>query len=164
MTHEERLAHVIGEVAPVDSAFEQDAWDRLDALTKPPRSLGRLEEVAARVACAQRTLAPDVSTKAIILAAGDHGVVAEGVSAYPQDVTWQMVANFSAGGAAINQLAETVGAQIRLYDVGVAADVTAIPGVRHAKVAPGTANMAVGPAMTREEAAAAVLVGVEAAE
>jgi nicotinate-nucleotide--dimethylbenzimidazole phosphoribosyltransferase len=111
----------------------------------------------------QDTVRPDVSGKVIVLAAGDHGVVAEGVSPFPQDVTWQMVANFVAGGAAINQLAAGVGAELRLYDVGVARDVSHLAGVRVEKIAAGTANMAAGPAMTREQAAAAVLVGVRAA-
>ena len=104
-----------------------------------------------------------MSKKAVVVAAADHGVVAEGVSAYPQDVTWQMVANFSAGGAAINALARSVGAEVIVYDVGVAADIEYLLGVEHRKVANGTQNMALGPAMTREECARAVPIGVEAA-
>jgi nicotinate-nucleotide--dimethylbenzimidazole phosphoribosyltransferase len=125
--------------------------------------LGRLEELAARVARIQVDVKPSVERKAIVLAAADHGVVAEGVSAYPQDVTWQMVANFSAGGAAINQLAASVGAEVAVYDVGVAADTQDFTGVEQVKVARGTQNMALGPAMSREECARAVLVGVEVA-
>jgi len=163
MTFEEQLAAVIASVAPADTAYAEVAWARLDSLTKPPRSLGRLEELAARIAVIQHTDHPSVARKAIVLAAGDHGVVAEGVSPYPQDVTWQMVANFTAGGAAINQLAASVDADVLVYDVGVAKDISAFPGVEHKKVAEGTANMAHGPAMTREQCAQAVLVGVEAA-
>lgn len=160
---EQRLAHVMASVHPVDAAFSEVAWARLDSLTKPPRSLGMLETIAARVASIQRTDHPDVSEKVVLLMAGDHGVVAEGVSAFPQDVTWQMVANFATGGAAINALASSVGARVIVHDVGVARDISEFAGVEHVKVASGTANMAQGPAMTAEECARAVLVGVDAA-
>ncbi len=163
MSREEELMRVAGSVTATDPAAEDAAWARLDSLTKPPRSLGRVEEIAARVSRVQGTVRPSVERKIVLLMAGDHGVVAEGVAAYPQEVTWQMVANFAAGGAAICRLAESVGAQVRVTDVGVAADVSGVPGVRSRKVAPGTANMASGPAMTREECAEAVMVGVEAA-
>ncbi len=93
----------------------------------------------------QGTDRPSVERKAIVLAAGDHGVAARGVSPYPQDVTWQMVANFSAGGAAINQIAETVGAELVLVDVGVARDLSELARVRHEKVGWGTADLSVGP-------------------
>ena len=162
-TYEDRLSDVIDAVRTTNPVEEERAWVRLDALTKPPRSLGRLEEIAARVARIQGTQYPDVAAKTILLMAGDHGVVAEGVSPYPQDVTWQMVANFVSRGAAINQIAASVGAQVRVYDVGVAKDLSDFPGISHANVARGTANMALGPAMTREECAEAVLVGCEAA-
>jgi nicotinate-nucleotide--dimethylbenzimidazole phosphoribosyltransferase len=160
---EEQLAAVIESVQKTDPAAEKAAWARLDDLTKPPRSLGRLEELAAQVACVQGTDHPNVARKGIVIAAGDHGVVAEGVSPFPQDVTWQMVANFVSGGAAINQLAASVGADVFVYDVGVVRDISDMDGVFHRKVANGTANMATGPAMTREDCAQAVLVGVEAA-
>ncbi|PKQ15311.1 MAG: nicotinate-nucleotide--dimethylbenzimidazole phosphoribosyltransferase [Actinobacteria bacterium HGW-Actinobacteria-7] len=149
-------------VQPTSEAAEKTAWERLDQLTKPPRSLGRLEEIAARVARIQQTDHPSVERKAILLMAGDHGVVAEGVSPFPQDVTWQMVANFVSGGAAINQLAASVGAEVRIYDVGIVRDVD-LPGVEVRKVGYGTGNMVHGPAMSREDCAKAVLVGVEAA-
>ncbi len=163
MGFEEQLAEVIGSIRRTDPAAEERAWARLDQLTKPPRSLGRLERLAAQVGRIQGTDRPSVDRKLVLLMAGDHGVVAEGVSPYPQDVTWQMVANFSAGGAAINQIAASVGAEVRVFDVGVASDVSAFEGVTVRKVAAGTANMALGPAMTREECAQAVLVGVAAA-
>lgn len=163
MTHEADLQQIISTIVSPDPAFASAAWERLDTLTKPPRSLGRLEDLAARMAVIQGTVRPVASPMAIVLMAGDHGVVAEGVSPYPQEVTWQMVANFSAGGAAINQLAAHVGAQLVLVDVGVAGDVRSIPGVRHAKVRAATRNMAEGAAMTREEAAQAILVGVHVA-
>lgn len=163
MTFEDQLAAVVDAVGLTDPAAEVAAWRRLDSLTKPPRSLGRLEEIAARVARVQSTDRPSVSRKAIILAAADHGVVAEGISAYPQDVTWQMVANFAAGGAAINALGRSVGCDVVVYDVGVARDISDMQGIEHRKIAYGTDNMALGPAMTREECARAVLTGVEAA-
>lgn len=168
MTHEdfsfeEQLHAEIAAVKRVDDGFAAHAWDRLDHLTKPPRSLGRLEEIAARVAVIQQSVRPGVANKVVLLMAADHGVVAEGVSPYPQAVTAQMVANFSAGGAAINRISESVGAEVRVYDVGVVADVAHLPGVTVRKVAHGTKNMAHGPAMTREECAQAVLAGVEAA-
>ena len=160
---EDQLKAVIYSVTPTDPSAEHKAWARLDDLTKPPRSLGRLEEIAVQVACVQNTDRPDVKHKAILLMAGDHGVVAEGVSPYPQDVTWQMVANFVGGGAAINQMASSVGAEVVVHDVGVAKDISEMRGVAHVNVGHGTANMAEGPAMSREQCAEAVLVGVEAA-
>lgn len=162
-TFENQLAAVIYSVTPTEPTMETAAWARLDSLTKPPRSLGRLEVIAAQVARIQGTERPSVDMKRVLLMAGDHGVVAEGVSPYPQDVTWQMVANFSAGGAAINQIARSVGATVEVFDIGVARDLVDFPGIRHTNVAHGTANMALGPAMTREECARAVLVGIEAA-
>ncbi len=158
--YEEQVAGVIASLVVTDPAVEERAWQRLDSLTKPPRSLGRLEELAARVARVQGNVHPEVEYRAIIVAAADHGVVAEGVSPYPQDVTWQMVANFAAGGAAINQIASSVDAELWLVDVGVAHELSHFDEVRHAKVAYGTKNMAEGPAMTREEAAQAVMVGI----
>jgi len=163
LSYEAELYEVIARIAPTDASAEEAAWVRLDDLTKPPRSLGRIEELAARVACVQGTDRPSVEKKAILLMAGDHGVCAEGVAAYPQDVTWQMVANFVGKGAAINQFAESVGAEVLVHDVGVIRDLSDMPGVVIRKVAPGTQNMALGPAMTREEAAQAVMVGVRAA-
>lgn len=160
---EGQLRAEVAAVRPVDPGFATEAWERLDSLTKPPRSLGRLEETAARVAVIQYSVRPDVKNKVVLLMAADHGVVAEGISPYPQAVTAQMVANFAAGGAAINRIAESVGAQVRVYDVGVAEDVGHLAGVTVRKVAPGTRNMAHGPAMSREECAQAVLAGVEAA-
>jgi len=163
MTSENRLNALIAGITPVDASFADTARVRLDSLTKPPGSLGRLEELAARVAVVQRSVRPVATPSAIVLMAGDHGVIDEGVSSYPQEVTVQMVANFAAGGAAINQLARHAGARLVLVDIGVAGDTGMFAGVRQAKIARGTANMAKGPAMTREQAAAAVLVGADVA-
>lgn len=161
--YERELQEVIGSVHEPGDGWGERAWERLDSLTKPPRSLGKLEELAARLAAAQQTDRPAASPSAIVLMAGDHGVTAEGVSAWPSEVTGQMVANFVAGGAAVNQLAAKAGAQLVLVDVGVASDTSQLAGVEQAKVRAGTRNMAVEPAMTREEAAQAVLVGVRVA-
>ncbi|MDF1541724.1 MAG: nicotinate-nucleotide--dimethylbenzimidazole phosphoribosyltransferase [Anaerosomatales bacterium] len=163
MDARERIRTLLDSVRPTDPAAERRAWARLDTLTKPPRSLGRLEEVAAAIARIQGTDRPSVTRKAIILMAGDHGVVAEGVSPYPQSVTWQMVANFAAGGAAINQIASSVGADLLLYDLGVVGDTSVFTGVNQAKVVRGTANMRLGPALTRDQAVEALLAGAQAA-
>lgn len=162
-TYECQLQAVLETIEPVDRTFEPVVRARLDRLTKPLGSLGRLEDLAAQVGCVQLTDRPDVGRKAVLLMAADHGVVAEGVSPYPAEVTAQMVANFAAGGAAINSIARSVGAEVWIYDVGVASDLPDLDGVVNRKVAHGTANMAQGPAMTREQCARAVLVGIEAA-
>jgi nicotinate-nucleotide--dimethylbenzimidazole phosphoribosyltransferase len=132
-----------------------DAQRHLDALTKPPGSLGRLEEIALRLA-ALRGGAPRVDRPVVFTFAADHGVVAEGVSAYPQVVTAQMVENFARGGAAINVLARQAGAHVVVADFGVAGPLPDAPGVARCAVAAGTANMARGPAMTRDQAELAI--------
>ncbi len=157
---EHTLQHVVESIRPVDPAAYAAAQKRLDDLTKPPGSLGRLEEVARRLAGIQGTVRPAVRRKRIYTMAGDHGVVAEGVSAYPAEVTAQMVYNFLRGGAAINVLARHVGAEVVVVDMGVDHDFGGVEGLVHAKVARGTRNLARGPAMTREEALEALGVGV----
>ena len=165
MTDDRRiLERSIARVEPTDPAVGKRAWARLDSLTKPPRSLGRLEEIAAALAQIQGTVRPSVDRKAIILMAADHGVVAEGVSPYPQSVTAQMVANLASGGAAINQLARSVGAELCLYDIGVVADTSGLDGVRQIKVVRGSANLRKSPALQESEVIAALLHGVAAAE
>ena len=134
---------------------------RQDQLTKPAGSLGRLEELSIQLAAAAANARPSVARKAVIIMAGDHGVAAEGVSAYPPAVTPQMVLNFLRGGAAINVLARQAGAHVVVVDVGVAADLPAQEGLVSAKVAYGTRNLAAGPAMTRAEAEAAIQVGLD---
>lgn len=164
MTAEERVLAAAARIEPTDPEWTRRAWERLDSLTKPPRSLGLLEELAAKVATVQRTDRPDAGKKRIVLMAGDHGVVAQGVAPYPQEVTGQMVANFAAGGAAISQLAPWAGADIALVDVGVASDLPDLPGLIRRKVAYGTADMTQAPAMTLEQACQAMLIGIELAE
>jgi nicotinate-nucleotide--dimethylbenzimidazole phosphoribosyltransferase len=138
------------------------ARERQDNLTKPPGSLGRLEELSVLLAGIFGEPQPAIRRKAVIIAAGDHGVVAEGVSAYPQDVTPAMVMNFLHGGAAINALARHAGADIVVLDAGVAADLPEHPALRSVKVGRGTGNIAVGPAMTRAQAIACLETGIEA--
>src|SRR5215203_4297698 len=140
------IKQACGQVEPVDQSWLRAARKRQLTLTKPPGSLGRLEEIANRLAAIQKTVTPVVKRKRIYVVAGDHGVTVEGVSAYPREVTAQMVANFLHGGAAINVLARAGGIEVRVVDAGVAADLTDRKELIHAKVVRGTNNFAVGPA------------------
>jgi nicotinate-nucleotide--dimethylbenzimidazole phosphoribosyltransferase len=151
-------------IAPLDEEAMAAAQARQDTLTKPLGSLGRLEDLSVMLAGMFGDPIPQIRRKSVILAAGDHGVVAEGVSAYPQEVTPQMVYNFLRGGAGINVLARHAGAEIVILDAGVAADLEPHPLLRSVKVAHGTANMAVGPAMTREQAIRCLEIGIDAAK
>jgi len=151
-------------VDPVDETMMRRAQARLDRLTKPVGSLGRLEELARRLAGILRTERPSVARKAIITMAADHGVAQEGVSAYPQAVTPQMVLNFLRGGAAINVLARHVDARLIVVDMGVAAPLDPHPQLIVRKIGYGTGNMAAGPAMTREQAIEAIQSGCEVVE
>lgn len=150
-------------IGPISQAWTEKAYERLDNLTKPRRSLGRLEEIAAQVVGVVENLSPDLRKKKVFVFAGDHGVVEEGVSAYPQEVTYLMVKNFLVGGAAINVLSRHVGAEVSVVDVGVAADLEGIPGLVHKKIRRSTRNFTVEPAMTEEEAHRAIQVGFELA-
>src|SRR5437763_6381049 len=127
-----------------------------DGKTKPRGSLGVLEELAVRIGALQQVAVPAGQECAIVVAAADHGVAAEGVSAYPQEVTAQMVANFVAGGAAVSVLAREAGARLVVIDAGIASPIEARPDehelVRAVRIGAGTANMTVGPAMTDEQA------------
>ncbi|NPV71514.1 MAG: nicotinate-nucleotide--dimethylbenzimidazole phosphoribosyltransferase [Firmicutes bacterium] len=158
----ELLTKAISEVGLPDDDAVARCKARLDSLTKPPGSLGMLEDVAVKIAGITGRIAPDLSSRVVLVMAGDHGVTAEGVSAYPSEVTPQMVLNFLRGGAAINVLARHAGAGVVVADVGVAADVAG-EGLRNVKVRKGTANMAAGPAMSREEAVASVEAGIRLA-
>jgi nicotinate-nucleotide--dimethylbenzimidazole phosphoribosyltransferase len=150
-------------IAPLDAEAMARARARQARLTKPPGSLGRLEEIAVQVAGMTSSERPSVARRAVVVMAADHGVTSEGVSAYPAEVTAQMALNFLHGGAAINAIAGSVGATVTVVDVGIASEV-AHPALLARKVALGTANMAVGPAMTQEEALAAMVVGAETLE
>lgn len=161
------LASTCTAIAPQDAAFRARARERLDQLAIPHWALGRLLDMAIDLAGITHSMRPPVSAKTIIVMAGDHGVVAEGVSKFPQEVTPQMVANFVRGAASINAFARNVGAQVAVVDMGVAADLSGLAatgGMIDKKIALGTANMAVGPAMTREQAIAALEAGIEVAQ
>lgn len=135
----------------------------LDTLTKPPGSLGDLEALAVTLATISGQEFPQVTPPAMLVFAADHGVAAEGVSAFPQEVTAQMVANFVAGGAAINVLARRLDARLEVLDAGVASE-SPLPGVVNERIRPGTGNMLREDAMTRREADASLNVGVRAAQ
>ena len=157
------IAATVAAITPLDGDAMAAARSRQGELTKPAGSLGRLEALAIQIAGITGQERPTLAQKAIVVMAGDHGVTAEGVSAYPAEVTPQMVRNFLRGGAAINALAGVVGARVVVVDVGVASALEH-PGLLARKVASGTANMAQGPAMTRTQAEDAIAVGVEVVE
>ncbi|MFS0727943.1 nicotinate-nucleotide--dimethylbenzimidazole phosphoribosyltransferase [Paenibacillus sp. 1P07SE] len=160
--NEERLKALIRQIAPLDEMAMQAASVRLDTLTKPPGSLGRLEELAVRLAGITGQAFPSITRKAVIVMAADHGVCEEGVSAYPAEVTPQMALNIASGGAAVNVLARAAGAEVHCVDIGIAATLDH-PAIWPRKIRPGTANLARGAAMTRDEAVRSVLTGIEIA-
>jgi nicotinate-nucleotide--dimethylbenzimidazole phosphoribosyltransferase len=160
----ETLQTTLSRIKPVDETLLAQAQTMLDNKTKPLGSLGRLEEFARRVAAISGSQQPDTTKKVIFTFAGDHGIVEEGVSLFPKEVTPQMVFNFLAGGAGVNVLARHAGAEVRVVDVGVDFDFENAPGMIHRKVARGTRNFAKGPAMTRDEALAALQVGIDLAD
>jgi len=155
------LEQTIARIQDLDQRALAAANTRQNTLTKPPGSLGRLEELSIQLAGVCGKPIPSIKEKVIITMAGDHGVVVEGVSAYPQEVTPQMVLNFLNGGAAINVLSGHVGARIVVVDMGVVADLEPHPSLLIKKIAHGTTNMSQGPAMTRQQAESAILVGIE---
>lgn len=159
-----KLEDTIRRIGSLDQEAMAAARSRQDTLTKPLGSLGRLEELSVQMAGITGKPQPRIQHKAIITMAGDHGVVAEGVSAYPQEVTPQMVYNFLRGGAGINVLARHVGARVVVVDMGVACQMEPHRDLIVKKVAMGTRNMAVGPAMTRSEAQQALEAGIEVLE
>ena len=155
------LADVIAAIAPPDPAAMTAARERQDRMTKPRGSLGVLEEVSVRLAgLAGSCPAPLPEPACVAIFAADHGVHAQGVSPWPQEVTAQMVANFLASGAVVNAFAAQAGAEVTVVDVGVAAPLDPVPGLLPRKIAPGTADFTEGPAMTREQATAALTAGL----
>ena len=160
----EQLEGLLERIEPADRDWEKKAWERLGSQIRPRGSLGQLEIIAARLAAIDRSLTPDLTKKIIFTMAGDHGVAAEGVSAYPQEVTAQMIFSFTQGWASINVLARCVQADIRVVDCGVASDLPPDWPVVHRKLGRGTANIARGPAMTRDEAVRGILLGAELIE
>jgi nicotinate-nucleotide--dimethylbenzimidazole phosphoribosyltransferase len=158
------LQQTVDAVVPADAGAAAAAQRRQDRLTKPPGALGALEEVSVRLAGMARACPPPPpEPAAVAIVAGDHGVHAQGVSPWPQEVTAQMVANILDGGAAVNALARQAGAEVVVVDVGVASDVPERPGLVSRRVRRGTRDLAVEAAMTREEALQAVEVGIEVA-
>ncbi len=157
------LSDALASIAPIDSVLLEKAQARLDTLTKPKDSLGRLEEFARKVVGITGELRPTITKKTIFTFAADHGVASEGVSAFPKEVTPQMVLNFLNGGAGINVLSRHAGAEVVVVDVGVDYDFKDVPGLIGRKVVRGTGNIMKGPAMTRNEAERCVEVGIDLA-
>ena len=156
------LAEYLKEIEPAAPSYGQKAKKREDMLTKPKGSLGRLEELAIDIASMKRQEIPQLNRKMIFTFAGDHGVVEEGVSAFPQEVTLQMVCNFINNGSAINVLARQAGADMVIADLGVAAEMDIQhPNFRNRKISAGTGNFTKGPAMTSEEAVKAITTGID---
>jgi nicotinate-nucleotide--dimethylbenzimidazole phosphoribosyltransferase len=153
---------LVATIEPVDEQARAQAQAELDRKTKPRGSLGRLEALAVRIAAIRGTVSPEPLRAAIVVAAADHGVAAEGVSAYPQEVTRQMLANFASGGAAISVLARAVGARLVVVDAGVV-ERFEHPVIRDLRLGAGTLNAAAGPAMSREQAVDAIHRGEELA-
>lgn len=160
------LEKTIGRIVPADQALRAQAKQRLDQLTMPHWALGRLLDLAIDLAGITGSMKPDVDKRVVVTMAGDHGITAEGVSKYPKEVTVQMIYNFLHGGAGINAIARVVKADVIVVDMGVAGEISGVsgnPNFLSRRIAPGTKNMALGPAMTREEAASAVKAGIEVA-
>jgi len=158
-----RLREQLDAIVPLEKTHFDEARKRLDKMAIPRGSLGRLEEFAQRIVAITGKLNPEIKQKTVVVFAGDHGVVEEGVSAFPQEVTKQMVYNFLKGGAGINVLARHVGARVVVVDIGVASDLEPEEGLLLRKVAKGTRNMSKGPAMSREEALNALIMGINIA-
>src|SRR5436190_17892738 len=146
------LKETLQRIRTLDPSAENEAQRRLDALTKPPGSLGILENIARRLALIQGEVPPRIGEKMLFLFAADHGITEEGVSAYPGKVTAQMAYNFLRGGAAINVLARQYGVRVSVVDVGVDEEFPATAGIRNLKIQRRTNNFARGPAMMQEQA------------
>ncbi|GAA4087034.1 nicotinate-nucleotide--dimethylbenzimidazole phosphoribosyltransferase [Streptomyces hundungensis] len=158
------LQETLSGIRPLDAKALGEAWERQKRMTKPAGALGMLEIISAQLSGLSRKCPPPIpEPAAVAIFAGDHGVHAQGVTPWPQEVTGQMVANFLGGGAVCNAFANQVGAEVCVIDVGVATELPATPGLLPRKVRAGTGDMTTGPAMTREEAIAAIEVGIETA-
>lgn len=159
-----KLEETIKKIKPIRSELAAPTQKRLDNLTKPQGSLGVLEDLAKQIVCVTGKETPAIKNKLVLVMAGDHGIVKEGVSAYPQEVTPQMVANFLHGGAGINVLARHVGARIKVVDLGVARDLESHPELVGKKIGYGTANMLKGPAMSKAQAMSSLEAGIAVVE
>ncbi|WP_330284173.1 nicotinate-nucleotide--dimethylbenzimidazole phosphoribosyltransferase [Streptomyces sp. NBC_00588] len=158
------LAETVAQIRPLDAKALGEAWERQKRMTKPAGALGMLEIISAQLSGLSRQCPPPIpEPAAVAIFAGDHGVHAQGVTPWPQEVTAQMVANFLGGGAVCNAFAGQVGAEVCVVDVGVATELPATPGLLPRKIRAGTSDMTTGPAMTREEAKQAIEVGIETA-
>ncbi|MEJ5377673.1 MAG: nicotinate-nucleotide--dimethylbenzimidazole phosphoribosyltransferase [bacterium] len=160
------LQEAVARIQPQDPSFRDEARRRLEQLTMPHWALGRLMDLAVELAGMTRSTRPSVERRVVVTMAADHGVVAEGVSKYPQEVTPQMVRNFLNGGAGINALARVARAQVVVVDMGVAAQIQELEqntAFISRKIAPGTSNMARGPAMSKDQALASIETGISIA-
>ncbi len=158
------LQETLRGIRPLDAKALGEAWERQKRMTKPSGALGMLEIISAQLCGLSRKCPPPIpEPAAVAIFAGDHGVHAQGVTAWPQEVTGQMVANFLAGGAVCNAFANQVGAEVCVVDVGVASELPSTPGLLPCNVLPGTADFTAGPAMSREDALRAIEVGIETA-
>lgn len=164
MDRKNYVVKCVSEIGTIDTRAMEQAAARQDQLTKPPGSLGRLEEISIKLAGIFGKPVFDIDGKHIFTMAADHGIARSNVSPYPQEVTAQMVLNFLNGGAAINVLAKHVGAELIVVDMGVASDLPESPGLIHRKIAYGTGNIAEGPAMTEEQAFACLYEGIRLVE
>jgi nicotinate-nucleotide--dimethylbenzimidazole phosphoribosyltransferase len=158
------IQQTLDRILPVSASDLDKAQRRLDSLTKPPGSLGRLEELARRYAAIKGIDVATTPRKCVFIFAADHGIARAGVSAYPPEVTAQMVQNFLQGGAAVNVLAKHVSAEIVVVDIGVNFDFKNCPGLTHKKIAPGTKNLSEEPSMTRQQAEEGLQTGIELAQ
>ncbi|MEV0601644.1 nicotinate-nucleotide--dimethylbenzimidazole phosphoribosyltransferase [Streptomyces sp. NPDC050315] len=158
------LQETLQGIRPLDAKALGDAWERQKRMTKPAGALGMLEIISAQLCGLSRKCPPPVpEPAAVAIFAGDHGVHAQGVTPWPQEVTGQMVANFLGGGAVCNAFANQVGAEVCVVDVGVKSELPATPGLLPRNVRPGTDDMTAGPAMSRDEVLKAIEVGIETA-
>ncbi|HKK33642.1 MAG TPA: nicotinate-nucleotide--dimethylbenzimidazole phosphoribosyltransferase [Desulfomicrobiaceae bacterium] len=163
-----RLENILADISPADHSFKTQAENRSNTLIMPPRAMGALLDIAEQLCSIQRTLTPSIARKGVLVLAGDHGIATAGVSAYPQELTVQMIGAFLGGFAGINTLADHAGADILVADIGVNADLTDLATAhpdtfKIRKVAMGTENFAEGPAMTRDQATTAILTGYDLA-
>jgi nicotinate-nucleotide--dimethylbenzimidazole phosphoribosyltransferase len=158
------LEKTLERIRPLDKSLEVEAQKRLDSLTKPQGSLGRLEELARRVSVIQGKVPPRLGRKLLFVFAADHGITEENVSAYPKEVTAQMTYNFLRGGGAINILARYYGVEVELIDVGVDYEFSNVQGLHNCKVRRGTSNFSRGPAMSRPEAVQSIETGIRLVE
>jgi nicotinate-nucleotide--dimethylbenzimidazole phosphoribosyltransferase len=159
-----KFKRIVNSIKPIGKKLEPQILQHLNSLTKPHGSLGKLENIVLQYCLITGKIKPEIGRKQIVVFAADHGVAAEGVSAYPQEVTAQMVRNILNGGAAVNVLARHVNAEVCVVDIGVAGTFDDVPGLLQRKVKPGTENITTGQAMSNEEVLKAIETGIEMAE